>query len=153
MTNCSTVFPSGAATAMSATSPGCLRCEQQFSSNSRASERLLPRSTHFLAARARKAFGQLPYLWRGLGLLAWGIVVIGGIDSLLRPLLSKGRMELPNLLVFLTLFGGITIFGVKGLLLGPLFGSLAVTGLLLIARERSARRELPPPSLPEGSSP
>ena len=72
----------------------------------------------------------------GIGLLIWGTVVIGGIDHIARPLFSRGRMRLPNLLVFLTLFGGIAIFGLKGLLLGPLFGSLAVTGLRLLARER-----------------
>jgi predicted PurR-regulated permease PerM len=73
----------------------------------------------------------------GVGLLLWGTIVIGGIDHIARPLISRGRMRLPNLLVFLTLFGGIAIFGLKGLLLGPLFGSLAVTGLRLLARERA----------------
>jgi predicted PurR-regulated permease PerM len=74
--------------------------------------------------------------WQGVVLLAWGFLVIGTIDNILRPLVSKGRMKLPDLLVFLTMFGGLMIFGVKGLLLGPLFGSLAVTGLRLVARER-----------------
>jgi predicted PurR-regulated permease PerM len=73
----------------------------------------------------------------GVGLLLWGTIVIGGIDHIARPLISRGRMRLPNLLVFLTLFGGIAMFGLKGLVLGPLCGSLAVTGLRLLARERT----------------
>jgi predicted PurR-regulated permease PerM len=77
------------------------------------------------------------HIWQGVGLLAWGAVIIGGIDNILRPLVSRGRMLLPNLLVFLTIFGGLAIFGLKGILLGPLCGSLAVTGLRLLARERS----------------
>jgi hypothetical protein len=35
------------------------------------------------------------------------------------------------------MFGGVMIFGLKGLLLGPLFGSLAVTGMRLLVRERA----------------
>jgi predicted PurR-regulated permease PerM len=77
------------------------------------------------------------HTWQGIGLLLWGAIVIGGIDNILRPLASRRGMRLPNLLVFLTIFGGVAIFGLKGLLLGPLCGSLAVTGLRLLARERS----------------
>jgi predicted PurR-regulated permease PerM len=86
------------------------------------------------------------HLLAGVGLLVWGVVVIGGIDNVLRPLVSRGRMKLPNLLVFLTLFGGVAIFGLKGLLLGPLFGSLAVTALRLVARERAQSTVAPSPS-------
>ena len=58
--------------------------------------------------------------------------------------MTKGHLRLPDLLVFLTLFGGLAIWGFKGLLLGRLFGSLAVTGLRLLVRERSARQIVPP---------
>jgi predicted PurR-regulated permease PerM len=71
--------------------------------------------------------------WNALVLLLWGALVIGTIDNVLRPLLSRGRAQLPNLLLFLTLFGGVMVFGLKGLLLGPLVGALALAGLRLIA--------------------
>jgi predicted PurR-regulated permease PerM len=63
------------------------------------------------------------------------------IDSVLRPMLTRGRTRLPALLVFLTLFGGLSVFGIKGALLGPLIGSLALTGLRLMARERAGDKE------------
>jgi predicted PurR-regulated permease PerM len=74
--------------------------------------------------------------WRAFGLLLYSLVIVGGVDNILRPLVSKGHMALPNLLVFLTLFGGLQLWGAKGLLLGPLVGSLAVTALHLVVRAR-----------------
>jgi predicted PurR-regulated permease PerM len=67
-------------------------------------------------------------------LLVWGVVVIGGIDHLLRPVFARGKAQLPTLLMFLTIFGGISVFGLKGLLLGPLIGGLALSALRLVAR-------------------
>lgn len=60
----------------------------------------------------------------GLFLLGWGVVVVGTSDNLLRPLLAKGRMDLHPLLIFLTIFGGIAAFGVLGVILGPMIGSV-----------------------------
>jgi predicted PurR-regulated permease PerM len=77
--------------------------------------------------------------WRAFGLLIYSLVVVGGVDNVLRPLVSKGHMALPNLLVFLTLFGGLHLWGAKGLLLGPLTGSMAVTALRLVVLARDDR--------------
>lgn len=60
----------------------------------------------------------------GLFLAGWGLLVIGSVDNVVRPLLAKGRMQLHPLLVFLTLFGGLTAFGPIGVVVGPLVGSL-----------------------------
>lgn len=60
----------------------------------------------------------------GIFILAWGVFVIGTVDNLLRPLLAKGRIDLHPLLVFLTIFGGIVTFGVLGVILGPMIGSI-----------------------------
>lgn len=72
---------------------------------------------------------------RALFLLGWGAVIIGGIDNIMRPLLSRGGTRLPTLLMFLTIYGGLMLWGLKGLLLGPLFGALAYAALRLVARE------------------
>jgi predicted PurR-regulated permease PerM len=75
------------------------------------------------------------HVGQAAGLLIWCAAVVGFGDQLLRPIVSKGHMALPRLLVFLTVFGGLQMFGAKGLLLGPLLGSLAVTALRLLARQ------------------
>lgn len=60
----------------------------------------------------------------GIFVLAWGALVIGSVDNLLRPLLAKGRMNLHPLLIFLTIFGGIAVFGFLGVVIGPMIGSI-----------------------------
>lgn len=61
----------------------------------------------------------------GAFILAWGIVVLGSVDNIVKPLYAKGQMQLSPLLVFITLFGGVAVFGPVGALLGPLVAALA----------------------------
>jgi predicted PurR-regulated permease PerM len=62
----------------------------------------------------------------GIMLLAWGSIVVGTIDNLLRPFLISGGKsegkgeEIPTLLVILGLFGGVIKWGFLGIFLGPL---------------------------------
>lgn len=62
----------------------------------------------------------------GIMLLAWGSIVVGTVDNLLRPFLisggkSRGKGEdIPTLLVILGLFGGVIKWGFLGIFLGPL---------------------------------
>ena len=58
------------------------------------------------------------------GLLVWGMVVVGLIDNLLRPILIGRQINMHPLIVFLSVIGGILFFGPVGFLLGPLTISL-----------------------------
>lgn len=49
-----------------------------------------------------------------------GIVGIGLVDNVVRPLFIKGRARMSFLLTFLSVFGGIGAFGLLGIVLGPL---------------------------------
>lgn len=64
-------------------------------------------------------------------LLAWGLLVVGLVDNLVKPWLMRGRMNVHGALIFFALFGGLATFGPIGLLAGPLILSyfLAVVGL------------------------
>ena len=73
------------------------------------------------------------HLGAAVGLAVWSLVVVGAGDHLFRPIWSQGEMAMPRLMLFLTIFGGLQVFGPIGLLLGPLIGSLAVVALRLIA--------------------
>ena len=75
--------------------------------------------------------------WNALFLLAWGFIVIGGIDQLLRPVLARVGSRLPTVVMFVTIYGGLVTLGIKGLLLGPLFGALAISALRIFARSSS----------------
>jgi predicted PurR-regulated permease PerM len=67
----------------------------------------------------------------GLGLLAWGAFVVNPTDNILKPLLISNAADIPLIVVFLGVMGGLLAFGFVGLFLGPLI--LAV--LLAIWRE------------------
>lgn len=60
----------------------------------------------------------------GLGL--WCAIVVGTADNFLRPVLIGRDTEMPDLLVLLTTLGGLALFGVAGLVIGPLIGALYV---------------------------
>lgn len=66
---------------------------------------------------------------KALILTAWGVVVVGTVDNLLRPILVGNRLQLHTILVFLSLVGGVFLLGATGLIIGPI--TLAITTELL----------------------
>lgn len=60
-------------------------------------------------------------------LLAWGLVVVGAVDNFLRPFLIDDDADLHPLFVILGVIGGIGVFGVVGLFLGPVIFGVAKT--------------------------
>ena len=77
---------------------------------------------------------------KALVLAGWGVLVIGSIDNFLSPRLVGRRARLHELLIFFSVLGGLQVFGVLGLVLGPV---LAASTLALIEDVRQANR---PPS-------
>jgi predicted PurR-regulated permease PerM len=51
------------------------------------------------------------------------------IDNIIRPWLISGRAEMGGLVVFISVLGGIAVFGMLGVVLGPIVIALAA-GLL-----------------------
>ena len=66
---------------------------------------------------------------KALLLVLWGTLVIGMIDNFLRPKLVGGRTKLHELLIFFAVLGGLQVFGVLGIVMGPVV--LAVTMTLI----------------------
>jgi predicted PurR-regulated permease PerM len=86
----------------------------------------------------------LGHVGRGILMLAWGLLVVTGFpDYVLRPRLVGHESEMPAVLTFTGLFGGVELFGLKGLILGPLIMAVAVVALRLYADETRARRAHP----------
>lgn len=65
-------------------------------------------------------------VWQGLALIAWGLLVVGLADNLLRPMLVGRDTQLPDAVVMITTLGGIAVFGLHGLVLGPVIAALFV---------------------------
>jgi len=61
--------------------------------------------------------------WAG-GLLLWGTLIVGLIDNFLKPILIGQEMKIHPLVIFLSVLGGIVLWGPMGFLLGPVTISL-----------------------------
>jgi predicted PurR-regulated permease PerM len=63
---------------------------------------------------------------KGLIVVVVGAGIVSTIDNVLRPAILSGRTQMNGLLMFLSLIGGVTAFGLLGLVLGPLVTALVV---------------------------
>jgi len=63
----------------------------------------------------------------GIGLLIFCGVVVGSLDNILRPILVGKDTKMHELMIFFGTLGGIMMFGITGIFIGPLIASLFVT--------------------------
>ena len=73
------------------------------------------------------------YIKAGI-LVVWGVLVIGSIDNVLSPRLVGRRASLHELLIFFAVLGGLQVFGVLGLVLGPVVVAMTLA-LIEMARQ------------------
>lgn len=72
---------------------------------------------------------------QGMILVAFGAVVIGLADNILRPLLVGRDTKLPDYIVLLSTLGGFSLFGINGFVLGPLVAALFIAFWEIFIRE------------------
>ncbi|WP_224366451.1 AI-2E family transporter [Hyalangium versicolor] len=70
-----------------------------------------------------------------LFLAAWGSLVVGTVDNFIRPRLCGSRMALHPLIVFLSMFGGVAVFGMMGMLVGPLIAAFFMAMVRIYRRD------------------
>lgn len=72
----------------------------------------------------------------GIFELLWGALMVGVLsDYVIRPRLVGGSGHIPTLLTFIALFGGVEVFGVLGLIIGPVIAAVALALLRTYDRE------------------
>jgi predicted PurR-regulated permease PerM len=77
-------------------------------------------------------------MWVKAGIMvAAGVLVIGTADNVLRPILMKGRAEMSELLVLVSVIGGLAVFGMVGIVVGPLVIAVALASLQMYAAART----------------
>jgi predicted PurR-regulated permease PerM len=76
---------------------------------------------------------------KGIFMVLWGILAIGLIDNVVRPLVVGNKADMPFFWLFFAILGGLDAFGIKGLILGPLILGLMPV-LLDIYRSRYTER-------------
>lgn len=61
---------------------------------------------------------------KGIVLIVVGVLVIGMIDNVLRPILVGRDTKMPDYLVLISTLGGISLFGLSGFVMGPVLAAL-----------------------------
>jgi predicted PurR-regulated permease PerM len=84
---------------------------------------------------------------RAIILAVFGTAVISSVDNFLRPRLVGGRVGLSELVMFFSLLGGLQVFGVLGIVLGPVFFAIAVAIVDDLSNERATSGTAKTPSV------
>jgi len=103
----------------------------------------LPVAIYFLVTGA---------IWQGVALIAYGVLVIGLVDNVLRPILVGKDTQMPDYLVLISTIGGMAVFGISGFVIGPVIAAMfmAVWDLFAMAREEGAAEPSHPQSEDDG---
>lgn len=84
--------------------------------------------------------GEPNLIWKGAGLFLYGFFIISTIDNIIRPFIVSGKTKVHSFLIMLGVIGGLFVFGIIGLLLGPLILALLQTMLSILERELRAHK-------------
>jgi len=84
-------------------------------------------------------------VWQGIGLILYGVLVIGLVDNVLRPFLIGKDTKLPDYVVLISTLGGIQVFGLNGFVIGPLIAAIFMVSweIFSSSRETIAERSGP----------
>jgi predicted PurR-regulated permease PerM len=83
------------------------------------------------------------YIWQPIFLAIWAMLAIGLIDNLLNPLLIRNGVRLNGVVIFVSLVGGMLVFGAIGLIIGPLAVTMFLAMVRFMYREYVERMEGP----------
>jgi predicted PurR-regulated permease PerM len=75
-------------------------------------------------------------IWQGVTLIVFGVLVIGLVDNILRPILVGKDTQMPDYVVLISTLGGIAIFGLNGFVIGPVIAALFIATWDLFAQEK-----------------
>ncbi len=87
---------------------------------------------------------------KGIVLVAIGVLILGNVDNVVRPVMLAGTARMSTLMLIISLLGGVSAFGFIGIVLGPVVGAVltAFVQTYLLAEEKPPAAEpvLPSPS-------
>jgi len=89
----------------------------------------------------------------GLLLAAFGVLVIGLVDNVLRPLLVGKDTKLPDYVVLMSTIGGMALFGLNGFVIGPVIAAMFIAAWDLFAISREMEPLVPVAPAAEKSEP
>ncbi|MCE7795732.1 AI-2E family transporter [Sphingobium sufflavum] len=75
-------------------------------------------------------------IWQGIVLIACGILVIGMVDNVVRPVLVGRDTQMPDYVVLISTLGGLELFGFNGFVIGPVIAALFMAVWEIFAKAR-----------------
>jgi predicted PurR-regulated permease PerM len=81
------------------------------------------------------------HIWQGVVLAAYGVLVIGLVDNILRPILVGKDTKLPDYVILLSTLGGMALFGLNGFVIGPVIAALFIAAWDLFCRSDEFQEE------------
>lgn len=80
-------------------------------------------------------------IWQGIVLIAFGVLVIGLVDNIVRPILVGKDTKMPDYIVLISTLGGLAIFGLNGFVIGPLIAAMFIAVWDVVASMRTRMRD------------
>jgi predicted PurR-regulated permease PerM len=65
-------------------------------------------------------------VWQAVVLVLCGVFVISMVDNLVRPILVGRDTRMPDYVVLISTLGGLQLFGINGIVIGPLVAALFI---------------------------
>lgn len=78
-------------------------------------------------------------MWQGMILIAFGVLVIGLVDNIVRPILVGKDTRMPDYVILISTLGGIAIFGVNGFLIGPVIAAMFIASWDIFSTARHGK--------------
>jgi predicted PurR-regulated permease PerM len=75
-------------------------------------------------------------LFNGIGLLIYGLIIVSLIDNVLRPKIVGSKASIHPIIVLVGVLGGLEVFGLFGIIIGPLILAITLVFLELYISER-----------------
>lgn len=80
-------------------------------------------------------------LWQGITLIAFGVLVIGMVDNVLRPILVGRDTKIPDYVILISTLGGLVLFGLNGFVIGPVIAALFIAAWDLFSSTKEAPKD------------
>ena len=74
---------------------------------------------------------------KGIVLIAFGALVVGLVDNVLRPMLVGRDTRMPDYVVLIATLGGIAVVGINGFIIGPVIAAMFISVWEIFAASRA----------------
>ena len=81
-------------------------------------------------------------IWQGVVLVLFGVLVIGMVDNVLRPILVGKDTRMPDYVVLISTLGGISVMGINGFIIGPVIAAMFIAAWEIFAEQRAGEEGL-----------